>query len=39
LDSLLYPLTPKAVTIKRTNPSLSIVYEHHLYPDNSLFRP
>ena len=36
-NSLLRPLASKAATIEGTNPSLSIVDEYHLYPDNSVY--
>lgn len=36
-NSLLRPLALKAATIEGTNPSLSIVDEYHLYPDNSVY--
>lgn len=36
-NSLLRPLASKAATIEGTNPSLSIVDEYHLHPDNSVY--
>lgn len=36
-NSLLKPLAAKAATIEGTNPSLSIVDEYHLHPDNSVY--
>ncbi|WP_064196038.1 terminase large subunit [Shigella flexneri] len=36
-NSLLKPLAAKAATIEGTNPSLSIVDEYHLHPDNGVY--
>lgn len=36
-NSLLKPLAAKAATIEGTNPSLAIVDEYHLHPDNSVY--
>ncbi|WP_446470320.1 terminase large subunit [Xenorhabdus stockiae] len=36
-NSLLKPLTAKAATIEGTNPSLAIVDEYHLHPDNAVY--
>ncbi len=36
-NSLLKPLVAKAATIEGTNPSLSIVDEYHLHPDNAVY--
>ncbi|EKT60026.1 terminase large subunit [Providencia sneebia] len=36
-NSLLKPLAAKAATIEGTNPSLSIVDEYHLHPDNAVY--
>ncbi|SPZ21022.1 Phage terminase-like protein, large subunit [Providencia rettgeri] len=37
LNSILKPLAAKAATIEGTNPSLSIVDEYHLHPDNAVY--
>ncbi|PHM24130.1 terminase large subunit [Xenorhabdus budapestensis] len=36
-NSLLKPLAAKAATIEGTNPSLAIVDEYHLHPDNAVY--
>ncbi len=36
-NSLLKPLAAKAATIEGTNPSLAIVDEYHLHPDNGVY--
>ncbi|WP_336844615.1 terminase large subunit [Providencia rettgeri] len=36
-NSILKPLAAKAATIEGTNPSLSIVDEYHLHPDNAVY--
>ncbi|WP_139837559.1 terminase large subunit, partial [Xenorhabdus beddingii] len=36
-NSLLKPLAAKASTIEGTNPSLAIVDEYHLHPDNAVY--
>lgn len=36
-DSIMKPLASKANTIEGTNPSLSIIDEYHLHPDNSVY--
>lgn len=36
-NSLLKPLAGKAATIEGTNPSLAIVDEYHLHPDNAVY--
>lgn len=36
-NSLLKPLAAKASTIEGTNPSLAIIDEYHLHPDNSVY--
>lgn len=36
-NSLLKPLASKAATIEGTNPSLAIIDEYHLHPDNSVY--
>ena len=36
-NSILRPLASKASTIEGTNPSLSIVDEYHLHPDNGVY--
>lgn len=36
-DSTMKPLASKANTIEGTNPSLSIIDEYHLHPDNSVY--
>ncbi len=37
INSLLKPLAAKAATIEGTNPSLAIVDEYHLHPDNAVY--
>lgn len=36
-NSLLKPLAAKAATIEGTNPSLAVVDEYHLHPDNGVY--
>lgn len=36
-NSILKPLAAKAATIEGTNPSLAIIDEYHLHPDNSVY--
>lgn len=36
-NSLLKPLAAKAATIEGTNPSLAIIDEYHLHPDNGVY--
>ncbi len=36
-DSLLKPLAAKTSTVESTNPSLAIVDEYHLHPDNAVY--
>ncbi|WGM09200.1 terminase large subunit [Arsenophonus nasoniae] len=36
-NSILKPLAAKAATIEGTNPSLAIVDEYHLHPDNAVY--
>ncbi|CDG88868.1 terminase large subunit [Xenorhabdus bovienii] len=36
-NSLLKPLAAKAATIEGTNPSLAIIDEYHLHPDNAVY--
>ncbi|MFK5289132.1 terminase large subunit domain-containing protein, partial [Glaesserella parasuis] len=36
-NSLMRPLASKSSTIEGTNPSLAIVDEYHLHPDNSVY--